>query len=80
MVGFPNNHGIFLLKNDPFGVFLGGFTIEGNTHIHPGRLTAGTYKSSMKRKENDLPDPYDSVPAVNLPGCIGKTKKQMVTL
>ena len=27
------------------------------------------------RKENDLPNPYDYVPAVNLPGCIHKIGK-----
>ena len=30
--------------------------------IHPGRLTFCTYKSPMKRKENDLPNLYDYVP------------------
>ena len=30
--------------------------------IHPGRLTAGTYKSPMKRKENDhLPNLYEDM-------------------
>ena len=27
--------------------------------------------SPMKRKEHDLPNPYDYVPALNLPGCNG---------
>ena len=41
-------------------------------NIHPGRLTAGTYKSHMKRKEDDLPILHDYVPLfhVNLQGCI----------
>ena len=29
----------------------------------PGRLTAGTYKSPIQRKEHDLPNPHDYVPA-----------------
>ena len=33
---------------------------KGSTRIHPGRLTAGTYKSPMKRKENDLPNHHFS--------------------
>ena len=38
--------------------------------VHPGRLTAGTYKSPMKRKEHDLKQTsMIHVPAVNLPGC-----------
>ena len=35
----------------------------------PGRLTAGTYKSPIQRKEHDLPNLHDHVPAVNLHGC-----------
>ena len=38
--------------------------------IHPGRLTAGTYKSPMKRKENDLNQTSMFMVHVNLPGCI----------
>jgi len=32
MVGFPNNHGVFLLKMVNF-FFWGGTTIFGNTHV-----------------------------------------------
>ena len=36
--------------------------------LHPGRLTAGTYKSPLFSKENDLPNLHDYVPAVHLQG------------
>ena len=42
----------------------------GEVELHPGRLTAGTYSHHPFRKENDLPNLHDYVPAVNLPGCI----------
>ena len=37
--------------------------------LHPGRLTAGTYKSPMKRKKNDLNQTPMIVSHVNLQGC-----------
>ena len=37
--------------------------------VHPGRLTAGTYKSPMKRKENDLNQTSMIMFHVNLQGC-----------
>ena len=38
-------------------------------YVHPGRLTAGTYKSPIKRKENDLKQTSMMMFHVNLQGC-----------
>ena len=40
----------------------GWSSIHGVDSFNPGRLTAGTYKSPMKRKENDLPNLHDYIP------------------
>ena len=45
---------------------LGRFSVQQNVNIerfkvHPGRLTAGTYKNHPFRKENDLPNSHDYV-------------------
>ena len=66
MVGLPNNHGFFLLKNDHFGVFW-GTTIFGNIHMSYGQSLVhgeGTSSSRVgcqsvlqwKKPCTDLPD------------------------
>ena len=62
MVGFPNNHGVFLLKMIILGCF-GGTTILGNTDISSkksgGRVENTIYFIEVfPKSRNDLSDQW----------------------
>ena len=48
----------------------GASQIDSPSNVHPGRLTAGRYKSPIKREENDLNQTSMIMFHVNHPGCI----------
>ena len=73
------NSSSWWLNQPPFGkkyviVKLDHLPIWIGVKQHPGRWTAGTYKSPIKRKENDLNQTSMIMFHVNLPGCIKKKK------